>query len=187
MQSLADGMLLYHGSYCVVEAPDLGKCALHKDFGRGFYLTSSFEQARSFAKISTSKAINSGIAPSRQRSGFVSIFEVRNVAALSQYCFADADKEWLHCIVAHRRRNAFSKTVREMEGYDVIAGKIANDNTNASITVYMAGALGAVDSEAAANLCIGLLLPERLQDQFCFRTEKSLRCLAYKGCKEIWL
>ena len=34
MLELKDGFVLYHGSYCEVKAPDLGKCAKRKDFGR---------------------------------------------------------------------------------------------------------------------------------------------------------
>ena len=33
MNELENGMVLYHGSYCVVENPDLKKCATFKDFG----------------------------------------------------------------------------------------------------------------------------------------------------------
>ena len=33
MLELKDGFVLYHGSYCEVKAPDLGKCAKRKDFG----------------------------------------------------------------------------------------------------------------------------------------------------------
>jgi hypothetical protein len=32
-------MILYHGSNCVVDKIDLGKCRPFKDFGRGFYNT----------------------------------------------------------------------------------------------------------------------------------------------------
>ena len=32
---------IYHGSYCEVKEPDLAKCAKRKDFGQGFYLTTS--------------------------------------------------------------------------------------------------------------------------------------------------
>ena len=28
MKKLEDGIILYHGSYCVVEKPDLEKCAV---------------------------------------------------------------------------------------------------------------------------------------------------------------
>ena len=55
MSELKKGMRLYHGSYCEVSKADLSKCARYKDFGRGFYLTSSREQAQSFAKIVTGR------------------------------------------------------------------------------------------------------------------------------------
>lgn len=44
MLELSDGMFLYHGSYCEVKTPELSKCADFKDFGKGFYLTSSFSR-----------------------------------------------------------------------------------------------------------------------------------------------
>ncbi len=56
MKKLEENLILYHGSYCVVENPDLKKCSFYKDFGQGFYLTSSKIQAKSFAKISATKA-----------------------------------------------------------------------------------------------------------------------------------
>lgn len=56
MQELVDGLILYHGSYCEVSSPQLSKCAKRKDFGKGFYLTSSREQAVSFLKTSIIKA-----------------------------------------------------------------------------------------------------------------------------------
>lgn len=120
IQKLADDMLLYHGSYCAVKKPDLKKCARYKDFGQGFYLTTSKKQAEDFAGISTRKAI-------------------------------------------------------------------ANDNTNATITAYMAGAFGKAGSESADNICISLLLPERLQNQFCFRTNEALACLTFVESGQVWI
>ena len=52
MLELKESLILYHGSYCEVSRPDLRKCAKRKDFGQGFYLTSSKEQAESFLKMS---------------------------------------------------------------------------------------------------------------------------------------
>ena len=46
MLNLVDGMVLYHGSYCEITSPDLDKCAPYKDFGKGFYLTTSYQQVR---------------------------------------------------------------------------------------------------------------------------------------------
>ena len=48
---LKESLILYHGSYCEVSRPDLRKCAKMKDFGQGFYLISSKEQAESFFEI----------------------------------------------------------------------------------------------------------------------------------------
>ena len=48
MLELKDGFVLYHGSYCEVKAPDLAKYAKRKDFGQGFYLTTSKEQAEKY-------------------------------------------------------------------------------------------------------------------------------------------
>ncbi|MDD6497976.1 MAG: DUF3990 domain-containing protein [Solobacterium sp.] len=44
MIELIDGMYLYHGSYTAVEYIDLPKMRERLDFGKGFYLTSSYEQ-----------------------------------------------------------------------------------------------------------------------------------------------
>lgn len=63
-----------------------------------------------------------------------------------------ADAEWLHCVVGHRKRKTFPYIVKEMEKYDVISGKIADDNTNAAITAYMVGTYGLVGSETAGKL-----------------------------------
>ena len=46
MLEIKDGLILYHGSYCEVKEPDLKKCAKKKDFGQGFYLTTSKEQTK---------------------------------------------------------------------------------------------------------------------------------------------
>lgn len=61
MQKLVDGLILYHGSYCEVRNPQLEKCAKRKDFGKGFYPTTSREQAISFLKQHLSKQRMAGL------------------------------------------------------------------------------------------------------------------------------
>ena len=68
MLELKDGFVLYHGSYCEVKEPDLAKCAKRKDFGQGFYLTTSKEQAESFLRTSIAKAIATGTIESGQQA-----------------------------------------------------------------------------------------------------------------------
>ena len=153
MIELKEGLVLYHGSYCIVENPDLEKCAVYKDFGQGFYLTTSKEQAKNFAKLSAAK---------RRQQG-------------------------LHCVVAHRRKNAFPEIRAQMRPYDIIAGKIANDDTNTTIMAYMGNVFGKMGTEAACKVCISLLIPERLKDQFCFRSEKALSRLQFLKSEKVAL
>ena len=186
MPELKRTMQLFHGSYCAVAAPDLSKCARFKDFGRGFYLTSSEEQARSFARISTRKAIENGQIPA-QDYGVVSTFICTDPSPLQIMDYPAADADWLHCVVGHRKSHTFPELVQRLQPYDVISGKIANDRTNATITAYMLGTFGEINTADADRICISLLIPDRLQDQFCFRTLKALAALTFKRSEKVWL
>ena len=63
---------------------------------------------------------------------------------LYSYLFETADFNWLHCIAAHRKRKLFDVIEKEMAAYDVIAGKIADDQTNTTLTAYIGGAFGQI-------------------------------------------
>ena len=52
-------MILYHGSNVTVDNPQLLPTKRFLDFGKGFYLTSDFEQASKWA-TRTTKARNEG-------------------------------------------------------------------------------------------------------------------------------
>lgn len=187
MNELKNGMVLYHGSYCVVENPDLKKCAAFKDFGRGFYLTTSKEQAKSFAKISATKAKSRGDISNREKFAYISFFKISDIDDLKSFAFKTADVDWLHCIVAHRKEGSFTEVREAMQDYDVISGKIANDDTNATIIAYMGNVFGAMGSEQADKMCISLLLPERLKDQFCFRSDKAISKLEFLKSEKVAL
>ena len=58
IKELKDGLKLYHGSYCQIMSPDIAKCLPFKDFGKGFYLTTSKRQAEDFSRLSLRKAID---------------------------------------------------------------------------------------------------------------------------------
>ncbi len=179
MKSLNEGMILYHGSYCSVVEPDLSKCSRFKDFGQGFYLTTSKRQAKSFSKISATKAKRNGLVPANEKNAWISVFRVHDISSLKCHVFQDADIEWLHCIIAHRRNGVFADMRKEMSNYDVICGKIANDDTNATITAYMGNVFGRMGSASADSVCISLLIPQRLQDQYCFRSMKAISSLQF--------
>lgn len=187
IEGLKSGMTLYHGSYCEVEHPDLQKCKKYKDFGQGFYLTSDFEQARQFALLSLRKSIENGETDASQTFGVVSSFSYSASSSDKTCFFENADSDWLHCVVAYRKRNSFNEIVNKMEMYDIIGGKIANDATNATILAYMAGTFGLIGSEQADRICISLLQPERLKNQYCFKTPQAIEHLTFQKSEKIWM
>lgn len=187
MQELTDGLILYHGSYCEVRNPQLERCAKRKDFGKGFYLTTSKKQAISFLKTAIIKAEMSGLIEAGQEYGIISTFEVHLKQDLNSFIFRDADAEWLHCIAAHRKKNSFIDVENNMEQYDVIIGKIADDVTNRTLVAYISGTFGRMGSKNADEFCISQLLPDRLKDQYCFKTTKALECLQFVEGEKIWL
>ena len=92
MLELKDGFVLYHGSYCEVKEPDLAKCAKRKDFGQGFYLTTSKEQEESFLRTSIAKAIATGTIEEGQKFGYISTFEFKLSENLETHIFENADR-----------------------------------------------------------------------------------------------
>ena len=184
---LTKGILLYHGSYVEVKRPNLKECKPRKDFGRGFYVTTSHQQAVKFSRASVKKAMANGLIPKDHKVGYVSAFMYDPTVELSVFEFADADREWLHCVAAHRKEFAFSDEVRRWAGYDVLCGKIANDNTNLVITAYIDGLYGEMLSEDADRIAIGFLEPDNLKDQLCFRTELALKTLDFSGTEGVRL
>ena len=181
---LEDGMMLFHGSYTIVERIDLSLCALAKDFGRGFYLTSDLQQARSFVNSAVLKAKRHGIIPIDQNYGYITSFRFQNNSDdLKTYEFPVADQQWLWFIANNRRARLFDRTkihFQDVSESDIIIGKVANDQTNPVITAYLNGLFGDIQSEEAIQSAIRRLMPEHLVDQYCFLTEKAIRCLKFQ-------
>ena len=163
------------------------KCAKQKDFGQGFYLTTSKEQAIKFLNTAISKARAGGVIAEEQHYGVVSTYKVQLRAELLSYMFEDTNTEWLHCVAAHRLKGTFVEVVRKMSQYDIIAGKIADDTTNRMLATYISGGFGEIGSEEADFDCIKRLKPEKLKDQYCFKTLKALKCLDFVGGEKICL
>lgn len=178
---------VYHGSYMEVEKPELSKCRPKKDFGKGFYVTTNKEQALRFTKTSVRNALSSGIIAGKQITGVLNEYILRVDESLRVHEFGSPDCEWLHCVVAHRNGRYFATEKKKWTEYDLIAGKIANDNTNLVITAYIEGVYGAVGSERADETAISFLEPEKLKNQICLRTERCFAYLDFTGSEKVWL
>lgn len=153
-------MKLYHGSNLEIKNPQILESDRKLDFGTGFYLTSSYEQAEKWA-ILTAKRRGEG-------SPIISVFEYEDnkSSELNILKFENADIEWLR-FVSGNRNNQSTKN-----DYDIIIGPVANDKTMPVISLYFTGVYSEEDT-------IKRLLPQKLQDQFVFKTEKSLKQLNY--------
>ncbi|SFG75944.1 DUF3990 domain-containing protein [Oribacterium sp. WCC10] len=186
---LKDGMLLFHGSYTAVESIDLDQCMKGKDFGKGFYLTSDPNQAKSFIRSSLIKAQNTGRASVTQNYGYVSSFRYHEPAKeILVHEFNNADKEWLWFISQNRRKRLAEELIPlindSIMNAEIVIGKIANDTTNPVITAYLNGLYGDVRSEKAVNFAIEQLLPDHLSDQYCFLSEDAICCLEFQEARK---
>ena len=159
-------MVLYHGSNVDVKEPHLIKNQRHLDFGKGFYTTSDFEQAESWAKRSV-RVRGTGRA-------VVSCYELDDNAfeALKVLRFEEADQSWLDCVAANR------KGIAGLTDYDVVIGPVANDQTFPTILLYLGGFVD-------ADTTIRNLLTQRLKDQYTFKTEKAISLLKFAEVKLI--
>lgn len=185
MLRLSDGIMLYHGGYTEVSKINLSVCKSGLDFGKGFYLTTSYEQARSFIESSVKKNIRRRILPPDfdVNDGKVSIYRYHARPEVKIHYFTAADTEWLHYVAGNRDDGLFRELIVRFADYDIIGGKIANDNTAAMLNAYIAGGYGEPGSARADDFTISGLLPDRLKDQFCFKTDKAVESQEFIGSK----
>ena len=93
-------MKLYHGSTIAVKHPNIQKGRKATDFGKGFYTTTDFEQARKWAVLKRNR-IEGGKA-------VVSVYDVPDGlldSGFSVLRFSGATKEWLEFVVDMAERN----------------------------------------------------------------------------------
>lgn len=159
-------MLLYHGSNIVVREPKILKSQRYLDFGAGFYMTSDFEQARKWA-VRTAARREEGVAT-------ISVFELSDdyVDRVKVRTFARPDRDWLRYITVHRTGNP------PADDYDMVVGPVANDQAIRTVNNYLKGYF-------PEEVAIKLLLPQKLKDQYLFRTEKALSLLAFKEARQV--
>lgn len=159
-------MKLYHGSDVIVDSPKIIKSNRPLDFGSGFYVTSSKNQAESRAKRVAVRN-DSKICYINQYDLDLSRAE-KELAILK---FDSASKEWLDFVCSNRKMRNIEKN------YDLIIGPVADDQVFADVVRYENGEY---DLEEALKR----LKVEKLTDQILFRTKKSLEYLKFETAEE---
>lgn len=155
-------MILYHGSNVDIESIDLSRSSVGKDFGCGFYLTASREQAERM-----------GRRRARLYGGemVVSTFDFDENAAreagLNIKDFESYSKEWADFILANRKND----TRTQIHDFDIVYGPIANDDVGYQIRRLLAGM---ITIETFLN---ELKFKEGITYQYFFATERSVQFL----------
>jgi len=160
-------MLLYHGSNIIVDKPKLLEQKRGLDFGGGFYLTTSEEQAARFSEI-ISKRKKCGKAT-------VNIYNFDMIMAektLKIQKFEHADAEWLH-FVAENRLKTYKGSI-----FDIVIGAVANDTVMPTIQAYLNGFI----NEEATLIT---LRASKLVDQVCLKTEEAISILKFSDAYEV--
>ena len=154
-------MKLYHGSNVEVREPKILKSNRALDFGPAFYMTSDYEQAKKWAKLTAD----------RKKSGTSIInefeFDDERIEKLKAIRYESANREWLRFVSECRSEQ------RNGEEYDIIIGPVANDRTFDVISLYL---IGVYDEDEA----IRRLLPFKLKDQYAFKSGKALELLTFR-------
>lgn len=155
-------MILYHGSNVDIESIDLSRSSVGKDFGCGFYLTASKEQAERMGK-----------RRARLYGGemVVSSFEFDEKAAreagMNIKVFESYSKEWADFILANRKND----TRTQIHDFDIVHGPIANDDVGYQIRRLLAGLI------TIETFLKELKFKEGVTYQYFFATERSVQFL----------
>ncbi len=74
----------------------------------------------------------------------------------------------------------FPQLLKKYSTIDIIGGKIADDQTARTLQRYIGGTdFGIPGTSEADKITIEKLLPNRLKDQFCFRTQDAVEHLEF--------
>lgn len=160
-------MILYHGSTLEVQQPRILKSEIGRDFGFAFYTTDIQAQAERWARR---RAMIESRRTKTKVPAIVSVYEWDEDAAkqLRFLQFGGANMEWLDLVVTCRSQTDY------FHGYDIVEGKIANDNVGETVSYVMQGIMRKEDA-------IERLRFEQINNQIAFCTEAALRTLYFQN------
>lgn len=150
-------MRLYHSSNLSVTQPDTLHSRDYLDFGKGFYLTSLYNQAEKYAQRFIRRLQEAWI------NSYELSFDPKEWKILE---FDSYDKAWLDFVSKCRAGN-------NIGDYDLIIGGIANDKVILTLDRYFNG-------ELSENETLGLLKYEKPNNQYCIRSQRMIDiCLTH--------
>ena len=159
-------MIIYHGRTDIVKIPRIIKTYTGRDFGAGFYTTSIREQA---VKWSIRQAIYRKKADAILNSYELNDSIFQNLKAKT---FDGYSMEWLDFVVSCRQYADF------LHDYDLIKGKIANDDVGETIQAV-------VDGLTSKDFALSKLVFMHANDQICLSTDNALVYLKFISAEKV--
>ena len=158
-------MKLYHGSNLAFNEIDLAKGLPAKDFGCGFYATSSLECA---AKTARQRVARLG------GTAKVMMFEWDDDAldAFSVKKFEEPSREWALFVRANRKVEVLANDHNRDNRYDVVVGPIANDKLSLLFRLFER------DLISVDEFALRMKFKE-LYTQYSFHTERAVKTLHF--------
>lgn len=158
-------MRIYHGSTIEISNPKILTSEIGRDFGFAFYTTDIKEQAERWAlrraKIASRKEHQSVAA-------VVNIYEWEHTEILNEMKFDEASIAWLEMVVRCR------SDIHFRHEYDIVSGKIANDNVGETVSYVIQGIMRKEDA-------VERLKFQKINNQIAFCTEKALKQIRFIG------
>ena len=159
-------MKLYHGGTDIIQTPALRPQCSGRDFGMGFYCTDIRSQAEKWA-------LRQGQV--RKQAAILNMYEFDfDNANQSLNCkiFREYSIEWLELVISCRREP------RYIHGFDIVYGKIANDDVGETVQAVLDGLM-------PADFALQKLTFMPSNNQYCFCTEKALAYLSFIEDREL--
>ena len=161
--------VLYRGSAELFDKIDVSKGRPRKDFGKGFYLAVSKQQAIKVMRKKYFEMLNR--RPRRSKEGLVKALysitvDTDALSSMKVKIFEKADIEWFDFILKCRRSE------KVIHDYDVVIGPTADDDTMLVIKSLFDNFYGDWWTKKAKEKALEVLHPERLGVQwFVFKPQ----------------
>jgi len=145
-------MELLHASGETVKFPQIRKSQNTKDFSWGFYCTSSYEQAKRWAKRN-------------RKTPTINYYTYKPNSELKVLKFEDINEEWLDFIAACRSGKVHT--------YDIVEGPMADDQIWDWVKDYLNGRISRAAFRELAKF-------NHATHQISFHTLSAIECLTFQ-------
>ena len=150
---------LYHGSNVVIDKIDLSYGHINKDFGKGFYLTSIFQQAQAMAERKARQYADTKPVV----TSFFFDDACLESNELNVKVFHEVSEEWALFILQNRK----ASRINFKHDFDIVIGPVADDGVAQQLDLYEMGLIG------LPQLIEGLRFRE-LNNQYYFGTDRAV-------------